>query len=236
MLKDRERLYSPVPVVNCDAPFVKGNARTDYNAGLFLDRSNPLQATSLDRLQQLFREIGNYFEPGDSAHMHVVDFEDTFNIPWVVTAKGSNGKVLVSYHVRLKRPDSTLEYAVLSRKKPEFYDRDYSNSSWTKSRTQIDGLPVYLGVEELRIVKAEDAVAGMPSLDAAISAVRIFTHGEQAPQQLRIVDENMVSLQHASPFTGTWRERWHFTETYERHRLDRVEVTLKGNWNVSPNA
>lgn len=156
-------------------------------------------------------------------------YEGIFKIPWAVDVRMINGEVIVDYTARLTRPDHSLAYLIEQSKKPEFLAALHYGHQGQKMRTRIDGLLVWIGIDEWEKVKSDQPEAFPIERDEP-KRLALYHKGLK-PQQFLRRDGATAQLQHADRFSGTWHEKWFWIEENGQRALNSMEVRLLGHWN-----
>lgn len=145
--------------------------------------------------------------------------EGAFDIDWQVTAEVTGDQMIVNYSAKIDRPDSSLSYVLTQQQNAEFFDRKMGHY---KKRTRIDGLPVYLRVNNMRHSRVgfgED----LPS------SVTLFRKGVQE-QEILFEDGESGSLHHTDTLVGIWDENWLYYRYAKPSDLSSFSVDLRGYW------
>lgn len=179
-------------------------------------------------------ETSEAYKDGDTTvnnrieEIYEAKYDGIFRIPWIVNVRVMNGEVVVNYIASLTRPDHSLTYLLEQSKKPEFLAALHYGHQNQKIRTRIDGLLVWIGIDEWEKVKSGQPQAFPIEKDEPKRMV--LYHKGLKPQQFLRRDGATAQLQHADRFIGSWHERWFWIEENGQKALSSMEVKLVGHW------
>ncbi len=236
---NKEVLRSQMPVVEFKSPLKKGNVYTDYTVGVFASFVERSDKVTLQRLNELFPLIKdrlslerstvyvNIGKSGTNIHdslLFTSNIEGIFIIPWKVNIIGVGDEMLVGYEVDLIRPDSGYTFKLVHTEIPEFnFNAPFSSSyNIRKNRTQLDGLPVYLRLDEW-----ED---GRYQSDPAKAKKISIISRDKTPSEFDVKDNNEINVVGQSSFEGSWHEQWGVNDYGEGMVVSGVSIKLKGHW------
>lgn len=160
--------------------------------------------------------------------LHEAIFEGSFDIPWSVNITIVDGEILVDYQVRLTRPDLSLEYLLKQSKKPAFRHPLHYGTEDKKSKTRIDGLLVWLRINDWEKVNIAHSQA-IP-IEKEIPKSLSLAHKGLRSSKFMKRDGEKASLIHLDRFVGTWHEKWFSYNNAGQRGIDYMEVRLKGGW------
>lgn len=240
---NKEILRSQTHVVEFKSPLKKGNVYTDYTVGVSASDVERSDKETLQRLNNLFPLIKDnlslsrtstditIYNPNEGnranfreSYLFTSEFEGEFIVPWKVNLLGVGDEIIVGYEVNLIRPDSSHAFKVVHTKIPEFNFIAPFSSSYNvrKNRTQLDGLPVYLRLDEW-----ED---GRYQSDPAKAKKISIISRQISPTEFEVKDENEITVVGQSRFEGSWREGWGLNDYRGRMEVGGVSIKLKGHW------
>ena len=227
----------PITKVDLKEPLNKGNGYTGYSCMFGASWHNNKEAlenilkVAPQKIQDLrlvrsTKETTEHYGEKETIvenvrrHVFKYDFDGLFKVPWVVNAKVVGNDVVVDYEVLFSRPDQSLTYLLSHKKKAELRAQSvhpFSDYLYQKSRTRIDGLPVYLRIEEWQENNLHP------------KRVTLFRSGISS-RSLDVKDGNSVRLTHTDRFHGSWKESWYVDVEKGKAKIYSLDICLKGSW------
>lgn len=247
MTLDTERPHTAKPEVECRTAFQLGSPYTMHSLQVTLNDQITDHRPSLVKLQDLFGTTSNNLHRDSESDTlfarelrdnptygiennlrYIADYEGSFLIPWIVNARVVNGEFLIGYQVVLTRPDESLTYKVIQDKTPDFYYPSYGGHRLQKTRTRVDGLPVFLQPDEWQ--EPQPSLENpLLILSAQPNMVSILSRGIR-PVSLSRQEGNSVTSAHKRDFNGMWREMWSFRDEGDGLKLRGIDITFNGKW------
>ncbi len=243
MLIEREKLLPRISEIECNAPLELGNNYSDYNVRVFISDMYTEHISTLKKLEEISetsnqnflleslsgtvyeRELTTKPVVGYKGRAsYSAEYNGQFLIPWIVTARVADGEIFIDYQANLNRPDSTLSFKLTQTKRPVLYHPEsyiYPRKQ-RKKRIKIDGLPIFLRVDE-------ELPPNEPNEPSRLNKLSIIGRGIK-PVQFTVSDDNFAKLEHDSEFQGRWYERWTFRNDGEITKLQDVVIGLTGKW------
>lgn len=215
------------PTLKVESPLWLGNSYTRFpypnstyaegythTFGSYVGPTRIPSKANIEMAEQLLRtnpQINRNFTPGMEpfgGRSFRFLSEGAFDITWLVRASVKDLQMIVRYEIGVARPDQSLYYVVLEQQQAEFIDQ----AGYRKKRTRIDGLPVYLRVN--------DWPKGWVASGTPPTSVTLFRRG-LPEHEIKFEDGNSATLQNVERFVGRWDEQWDFQRwNFYSDRLD----------------